>query len=289
MVIHNSKKKKPQIAVSIVLLLLSFVFLYPFWQTIVLSFSDKVYANSPGFKFWPPNWTLDAYRNVFKNNIIFVGYKNTLIRASVGTLLTLAVTFCAAYAMSHKSLPGYSIISFMIVFTMYFGGGQIPTYLNIKELGLTNTRWALILPMVASAWEFIIMRNFISSIGSELEEAAYIDGASSFQTMIRIILPLSKSVIAVVGLYSVVGHWNAWYDSLVYASKQHLIVLQTVVRQLLYEGEYSTASGEASMAETTSETIRAATVVIATLPVLAGYPFIQKYLVKGTMIGAVKG
>lgn len=290
MVKYAKAKQKPQIGIYIVLLLLTFIFVYPFWQTIVLSFSDKVYANAPGFKFWPQNFTLDAYREVFKSKTIFIGYANTLWRVIVSSSLTLIITFSAAYAIVHKQLPSHTAINFIIVFTMFFGGGLIPTYLNLKSLGLLNSRWVLVLPGAAGAWNFIIMRNFISAINHEIEEAAQIDGAGPLQTMVRIMVPLAKAVIAVIGLWSVVSHWNAWYDSLVYANKPNLVVLQKVIRRLIDTGEEIAAAGEATTAaESTPETIRAATVMVATLPILAGYPFIQKYLVKGTMVGAVKG
>ena len=281
---------KPQVVSYIILTLLAFIFVYPFWQTIVMSFSDKVFANAPGFKFWPPRWTLDAYKTVFSSGSIWIGYRNTIIRAAAGCLLTLVITFMCAFAMSHKELPGRRFISFLITFTMFFGGGMVPTYLNYKSLNLLNTLWVLILPGAAGAWNFIIMRNFVSGIGTEMEEAARIDGAGPFQAMVRIILPLSKAVIAVIALWSVVGHWNAWFDSMVYANKPNLVVLQTVVRRLIVVGEEAAAAGESvSAAESTPETVRAATVMVATLPILAGYPFIQKYLVKGTMVGAIKG
>ena len=160
----------------------------------------------------------------------------------------------------------------------------------MKSLNLLNTLWVLVLPGAASAWNFIIMRNFVSAISPEIEEAAHIDGAGPIQTMVRIILPLSKAVISVIGLWSVVNHWNAWFDSMVYANKAELVVLQTVVRRLIDVGDETAAAGESmTAADSTAETIRAATVMVATAPILAGYPFIQKYLVKGTMIGAVKG
>lgn len=286
----NRMKKKPQIITYIVVLALSFIFAYPFWHTLVLSLSDKVSANMPGFKFWPETFSLDAYKQVFSSNTIFVGYANTIVRTVAGTAITLVITFCAAYGMTHKEIPGWSLINFIIIFTMFFGGGIIPTYMNLKSLGLLNTRWVLILPTAAGAWNFIIMRNFISGISREMEEAARIDGASDLQTMIKIYLPLSKAVIAVIALWSVVSHWNAWFDAITYANKDSLIVLQTVVRRLIDTGDEMTAAGEGlSMAESTPQTVRAATVMVATIPILAGYPFIQKYLVKGTMVGAVKG
>lgn len=285
-----NKKNKKQYGVYLILILLSFIFVYPFWQTLVLSVSDKVSANASGFKFWPKNFSFDSYKEIFKGNTIEIGYRNTLIRTTIGCVLTLLITFSAAYAMSHKNLPGRRLFSVLITFTMFFGGGIIPTYLNMKSLNLLNTIWVLILPTAAGAWNFIIMRNFVSGISYEIEEAATIDGAGPVQIMIRIILPLSQAVLAVIGLWSVVGHWNAWFDSMMYANKKELVVLQIVVRRLIDRGNESTAAGESlTAAESTTETIRAATVMVATLPILAGYPFIQKYLVKGTMVGAVKG
>lgn len=286
----KKKSQRAQFGLYIILLFLAFIFVYPFWQTLVLSFSDKVYASKPGFKFWPPAISMEAYKKVFSSSSIFIGYMNTIIRTAVGTSITLVITFCAAYAMAHKKIPGWSVINILIVFTMFFSGGLIPTYLNLKALGMVNTRWALILPTAAGAWNFIIMRNFVSSISTEIEEAAHIDGAGVLQTMITIILPLSQAVIAVIGLWSVVSHWNSWFDALLYANKGDLVVLQTVIRRLIDEGEEMAATGEAlTMAASTPETVRAATVMVATAPILAGYPFIQKYLVKGTMVGAVKG
>lgn len=283
------KKHRPQIITLGIALCLGAVFVYPFWHTFVLSFSDKIFANQPGFKFWPRNFTLDAYEQVFSTNTIFLGYANTLIRTGVGTVITLTITFMAAYAMAHKSIPGWSVINIIIVFTMFFSGGLIPTYLNLRELGLLNTRWVLILPTAAGAWNFLIMRNFVTSIGTELEESARIDGAGTIRTMLSIILPLSKPVVAVIGLWSAVGHWNAWYDSQTYAATSKLIVLQTVIRRLIIESETDVYSGEIASMATTPQTVRAATVIVATLPILLAYPFIQKYLVKGTMVGAVKG
>lgn len=286
----KGRKKKPQIIAYTAVVILAFLFLYPFWQTLVISFSDKIYANEPGFKFWPRYFSLDAYRRVFAGNTIYIGYVNTLIRTLAGTALTLIITFMASYAMTHREIPGWSVINIFIVFTMFFGGGLIPTYLNLKSLGLLNTRWVLILPGAAGAWNFLVMRSFLNDVGKELEDSARIDGAGTIRIMVSVIAPLSKAVIAVIGLWSVVGHWNAWYDAQTYANKSNLVVLQTVVRRLIVESEYEVATGDVmSMASSTPQTVRAATVMVATLPILAGYPFIQKYLVKGVMIGSIKG
>lgn len=284
------KKKKPQIVTYIVLIILAFLFVYPFWQTLVISFSDSVYANAPGFKFWPKTLSLAAYQKVFGTSTIYIGYMNTLIRTAAGASVTLLITFCAAYTMAHRNLPGWSFFNFIVVFTMFFSGGLIPAYLNLKSLHLLNTRWVLILPGAAGAWNLIIMRNFLSSISKELEDAARIDGAGAVRCMLSIYLPNSRAILAVIGLWSVVSHWNAWFDSMIYANKAELVVLQTVIRRLIDSGNEMAASGNAaSMADMTPATVRAATVMVATLPILLGYPFIQKYLVKGTMVGAVKG
>ncbi len=286
----KKKREKPQVISYLVILFLTALFLYPVWHTFVVSLSDSVFANQPGFKFWPPRVTFDAYQKVFSTDTVFTGYYNTLIRTGAGTIITLVITYFAAFALSHKELPGARFFNVLIIFTMFFSGGLIPQYLNIKSLGLLNTRWALILPGAAGAWNFIIMRNFVAGISKEMEEAAKIDGASVWQVMIRIMLPLSKPVLAVIGLWSVVGHWNAWFDALLYANKAKLVVLQTVVRRLIDQGNEMAASGlQVTMADATPVSVRAATVIVATLPVLMAYPFAQKYLVKGTMVGAVKG
>ena len=288
----TQKKGKIHISQIIIYLfaaVLGFCFVYPFWQTLVLSFSETSYANSPGFKFWPMEFSLGAYEHVFSTDMLLIGYMNTLIRVVAGTLLTLTITYCAAFAMSHRDLPGWSLFNFVVVFTMFFSGGLIPSYLNLKNLGILNTRWALILPGAAGAWNLLVMRSFLKGISKELEDAARIDGATPFQIMTRIFLPNSKAILAVVGLWSVVSHWNAWYDSMVYANKSKFLVLQTVIRRLIVEAEEMNPLEMDRLADITPTTIRCATIMVATLPVLLGYPFVQKYLVKGTMVGAIKG
>jgi len=287
---RKKRKQKPQIITYIIILLLGFVFVYPMWHTFVVSFGDRAYALSDGFKFWPPNPTLDAYKEVFSGKRIYYGYMNTLFRAFFGTTLTLVVTFCGAYAMRYKDMPGYAFISFLIIFVMYFGGGAVPGYINIKNLGLLNNRWVYVLPGIAGTYNLLVMRSFINSLGRELEEAARIDGANPMQTMIKIYVPLSKAIMAVIGLWCVVGHWNAYYDGMVYCTRQELIVLQNAIRAIIGQADQNENIGNLStLADVTSESVRCATIMIATAPILAGYPFIQKYLVKGTMIGALKG
>lgn len=288
--VKKAKRRRPQILITILVIFLSFLFIYPFWHTLMISFSDTVSVNKGGFFFWPKNFNLDSYRMVFKDDSIWIGYKNTIIIAVAETTLQLVVSFCAAYAMSDHDLPGWKVINILLAFTMFFGGGLIPTYLNMKTLGLINTRWALILPGAAGVWSFIVMRTFLGNVSKELQEAALIDGAGTIKTMILIVLPLSKPIIAVTALKSVIADWNAWFSAMLYANKKELMVLQTVIRRLIEEGDASVAAGEVmTMADAAPATMRAATIMAATIPILIAYPFAQKYLVKGTMVGSLKG
>ena len=273
------KKKKPQIITYLVIAVLMFVFVYPFWQTIVLSFSDKIYANAPGFKFWPKEFCLDAYKAIFADNSIFVGYANTIWRTVVGTVLTVSVTYLAAFAMRHRGIPGWSLINFLIVFTMFFGGGMVPTYLNIKELGLLNTRWVLVLPGVAGAWNFIIMRNFLSSIDKEMEEAAYIDGAGYGQAMIRIIFPMAQPSIITIILFNFLSFWNEYIISMtLMSSAQGQKTLPVGLLNLMQAQQSSAQYG-----------ILYAGLVLVMLPTLILYMCVQKKLTQGMTVGGLKG
>ena len=179
----------------------------------------------------------------------------------------------------------------MILFTMFFSGGTVPTYITIKDLGLLNTRWALILPLATSAWYVVIARNFLSTIPASLEESAMVDGAGVFRTLFQIVFPISKPIIAVISLWSAIRHWNAWFDAMIYTTKNELMVLQQLLRRILIENEAS-AMGDALMrpsSATTPETVKAATIVVTVLPIVCVYPFFQKYFVKGINVGAVKG
>jgi len=288
----RKRKQKPQIIEYIVLIILAFIFIYPMWHCLVLSFADKKYAVEAGFKFWPPRPTLAAYKSVFSTKTLYVGYANTLFRTVFGTLLTLVVTYCGAYAMRYKNMPGHKVLNFLILFTMYFGGGAVPSYILIRDLGLLNNRLVYILPGAVGAYNLFVMRSFINSLGTEMEESAYIDGANPLQILFRIYLPLSKAIMAVVGLWSVVGHWNSYMDNVLYATKPELLLLQTVIRNLTAQVNAASLNGNlymATQADMTPVTVQYATVMAVTLPILIAYPYIQKYLVKGTMIGALKG
>jgi len=264
-------------------------FLYPFWHTLVLSFSTPAFATSLGLKFIPPEVTFDAYKVVFQTNIIYIGYGNTLLRTVAGTALTIVVTYCAAYALSRRSLPFRSTLTFLIVLTMFFSGGLIPMFLVMKSYGLVGTKLALILPMLTSAWNILIARNFIASIGPELEEAALVDGAHPLKIVFLVMFPVSMPIIAVLTIWTAVAHWNAWFDALIYTTSEKDIVLQLVLRRLLIDTQTESTILQSTVAETTSDTIKAATIIVSILPIICVYPFLQKHFAKGIMVGSVKG
>lgn len=274
---------------TVLMVCLAVAFIYPFWYTLVLSFSTPEYATGLGAKIFPSEITLDAYKSVFASNSIWIAYANTLFRTIIGTVFSIFVTYCAGYSLARKNLPCRSFITFFIIFTMLFSGGLIPTFLVMKSYGLVGSRWALILPMTTSAWNIIIARNYISGLPDELEEAAVVDGAHPLQVAFQIIFPLSKPVVAVLGLWSAVGHWNAWFDAMIYCSSEKQIVLQQLLRRLLLEQQADTTIMQSTVSATTPQTIKCATIIVAILPIVCVYPFIQKYFVKGVTIGAVKG
>ncbi|NLC67939.1 MAG: carbohydrate ABC transporter permease [Clostridiaceae bacterium] len=276
----------------VLMLILSFAFIYPFWETLVNSFSSPVGAQRLGLKFYPIGFNLDSYINIFKSKYIFIGYYNTLYRTIIGTVLSVLVTYCGAYVLSKKNLPGRVVILFLITFTMFFSGGLIPSYLNMRRLNLINTRWALILPGLTSAWNLIIARNFIDSLPDSLEEAAIVDGAHPLIIVFRIMLPISMPIIAVLALWNAVGHWNSWFDANIYVRDPKKVVLQLVLRRVLIDDSRDMIGGDvlkASTASTTPETIKAATIIVSIVPIILFYPYLQKYFVKGVMIGAIKG
>ncbi|GHU74356.1 sugar ABC transporter permease [Clostridia bacterium] len=276
--------------IIVLMVLLSICFLYPLWQTVVRSFSSARTANTNGLKLWPSEFTLDAYKFVFRNQEILIGLKNTASRTVIGTLLSVFFTYCGSYGLSRRDLPGKSFITFYVILTMFIGAGLIPTYLNIRSLGLLNTFWVWVLPGIASAWNLIICRNFIQALPYELEESAMIDGAHPLRVIFQILLPLSMPILAVLTLWGAVGHWNSWFDAMIYTPEKSMTLLQLVVRRLIITtsvDESNTLS--AATADITSTSIKCSTIVICTMPIIVLYPFLQKYFVKGVMVGALKG
>ncbi len=219
----------------IVLGILALLCLYPFWDTLVLSFMTPEDATELGVRLWPKEFNFQAYKNILNDKLIGIGYLNTIFRTAMGTLLTVLLTYCAAYSLSKKNLMFRNTITTFIIITMFFNGGLIPTYLNIKHLGLMGSRWALILPMIANAWYLIITRSFISNLPDELEEAAVIDGAHPIRIVFSIMLPLSLPILAVISLWSAVAHWNDWFRAMLFVRERSKMVLQLILRRLLID------------------------------------------------------
>ncbi len=274
-----------------VLAVVGFLCLYPFLYTLSISLSTATEASRAGFHIYPKEMSLVSYRMVLSNPHIVTGYVNTLMRTILGTVLTLMMTCVAAYPLSRREMPHRSLITFIIVFTMLFNGGLVPSYLLIKRLGLINTVWALILPLLITAFNVIIVKNFFQSLPESIIESARIDGAGEWTILFRLYIPLSKPVLATVALWTAVGHWNAWLDALLYITDDKRQVLQTFLQRIVIES--STQMMELGITDTsvvqfTGETIKAATIIVTILPIICVYPFVQKYFVKGIMLGGVK-
>lgn len=279
-----------------VLIILCLVIIIPCMNVVALSFNDGADAAKGGIYFWPREFTLDNYIEVFRDGKIMKAYGITIARTVIGTSLSLIVTTLAAFALKETSLPGRKIITMLITFTMLFSGGMIPTYIQYKNLNLLNTFWVYVIPGMVGVTNLLMVRTFFESIPASLEESAKLDGCGFFKTYSQIILPLSKPVIAVVGLYTAVGHWNDWFAGAFYMNSSKMWPVQTVLQQMLSKAmassqEVTTASQAIAQANgmVTSDSLKMAAVVITTVPILCIYPFVQKYFAKGAMIGAVKG
>lgn len=266
-----------------------------FWHLLNLSLSPSYIATRGGLLLYPKDLTWDNYAKVIGNRYIWIGYKNTLIRTVIGTTLQLFFTAMGAYCLSKKFFPNRTFWTLVIVFTMFFSGGLIPNYLLVQKLGLMNTYAAMILPGFVSAYNLVIIRNYFSSLPEEIEESCLIDGAGRPRIFLQIILPLSKPILATVALWLAVGHWNAWYDVLLYISDDTKFTLQIILRRIIITGSKeildTDIASRASEADsvTSSEGLKAACIFVTTLPILCVYPFIQRYFVKGIMIGSLKG
>ena len=276
----------------IFLSLLMFIAIYPFLYIIIASFSSaNLLVAHQGALIWPVGFSTRAYEAVLQNPAIYIGYKNTVIYVVAGTACNIFMTSLAAFILSRKSFYWKSLIMTMFVITMFFSGGLIPNYLQVRRLGLLDSMWAVILPNVISVWNLMIMKTAFQSIPDSLEEAAKIDGANELYILFRIILPLSLPTIAVMILYYGVGHWNAWFSAMLYFKDRNLFPLQLYLREILISNSMNDMLGGAGIEEreAISETLKYATIIVSTLPILLVYPFLQKYFVKGVMIGAIKG
>lgn len=270
---------------------LALTMLYPFWYELALSLADAEKVAISKVYIWPEVVSLESYANVLSSKFIYYGYFWTIVRTVVGTIVALLLGFHFAYALSKKDFPNRKLWTSLLVFTMFFSGGMVPEYLLIRDLDLINSIWSLILPGAISAYNITIMRNYLMSLPDSLEESARIDGANDIVILYRIIVPLSLPILATVALWTAVAHWNAWFDAMLYIQDTNKQVLAITLRRIVLQGSNSVVSmsGEEVNANMTSETIKAATIMVATLPILCVYPFIQKYFVKGVMVGSLKG
>lgn len=278
---------------TVFMLLLMVVTLYPLVYVAFASVSSpEEMVRHTGILLRPLGFTTGAYKMVFDNPMILQSYGNTLFYVLAGTALNIVMTTLAAFLLSRRSFMIKNALMMFVVFTMFFNGGLIPNYLIVRSLGLYNTRLALILPTAISTYNLIIMRTSLLALPASLEESAKIDGASELTVLIKIILPLSMPIVAVMILFYGVGHWNSWFNAMIYLRNRELYPLQLILREILISSSTDSMMTNLSTSvdkEPVSEIVKYATIMVATVPILLVYPFLQKYFVKGVMIGAVKG
>ncbi len=273
-------------------ILITLIVLYPLIYILSASFSDPMAVMNGEVLLIPVDFTFAGYQKVFQNEDIVTGYLNSIQYTIVGTAVNLVMTVLGAYPLSRKDFYGRNVLTAFFAFTMFFGGGMIPTYLVIQDLGLLNNFWVMILPGAVSVWSMVIVRTFFqSSIPDELREAAVIDGCSNTRLLMTIILPLSIPVLAVITMQYAVGHWNAYFNALIYITDREKYPLQMVLRELLMQSkmdEMMDTEGAVTQ-QMLAESLKYAVMVVASVPVLLLYPFLQRYFVKGVMVGAIKG
>ena len=265
---------------------------YPFWHVAMESLSSTSAALRGGVFLYPKGFTLGTYQSVFKNPNIFSGFRTSILVTVTGSLAGTLLTAMTAYPLSKSRLRGGKVMMMLVLFTMIYSAGMIPNFLLIKNLGIYDTRWALILPGLISAYNCVLMKNFFYSIPENLEESAKIDGANDVQVFFRIVLPLSKATIATIILFNAVGYWNDYMSTVLYVQALDKWSLQAVLRQMLTNTQQAMEQAGVDVlaqSNTNAVTIKAASIVVTTLPILVVYPFVQKYFVKGVMIGGVKG
>lgn len=298
--VKESKSDKIFLIINFIFtLVILFVVLYPLIYVLSASISAPRHVASGEMWLLPKGITFEGYKRIFQDKVLWRGYRNTIFYTLVGTTINLAVTLPAAYALSRKDLVGRNFFTVLMVFTMFFGGGLIPTYLVVQKLNMINTVWALLLTGATSTYNIIVCRTFFQSIPKELEEAAAVEGCSNTRLFFSIILPLSKALIAVMALFFGVGHWNSYFNALIYLNDKKLYPLQLVLREILVVQAASTAMTQEALTDEAakalankaelSEIIKYAVMVVSSLPVIMIYPFLQRYFVEGVMLGSLKG
>ena len=280
--------------IGTILTLFTIIVLYPLIYVVSSSFSSGTAVSTGRVLLWPVEPTLKGYETVFAHKHIISAYSNTIFYTVVGTVINLAITVTCAYPLSRRDFPMRRFFSLMFLFTMYFGGGLIPTYILMSKIGFVNSRWVMLIPGALSVYNMILVRTYLSSsIPGELLEASQIDGCSDTGFFFKILLPLSKPIIAVITLYYAVGHWNAYFNAMIYLNDVDKYPLQLILREILLASQISLddmVDVEAMVAKQgLSDILKYALIVVATAPILCVYPFIQRYFIKGVMIGSVKG
>jgi len=289
-----------QVFIYICLVVLGFVTLYPFWNALVISLNVGSDTANGGITFWPRQFTLDNYAIVFRDKRLIDAFGISVARTLAGTFLSILCTALFAYGMSKRGLIGKKYYMMFCIVTMYFGGGLIPTFLLIRELGMLNTFWVLIVPGIISVWNMIVFRTFFLELPGGLEESAKIDGASDFGIFFKIVVPLSGPVIATLSLFTAVGYWNDWFTPSIYISNAKLLPIQTLLQQIMNsnimteqlthakDGNAGALAHIANLRSVTTKSLSMATMMVATIPIVIVYPFVQKYFVKGVMVGSLK-
>ncbi|WP_404455194.1 carbohydrate ABC transporter permease [Virgibacillus necropolis] len=274
-----------------ILLLIVYVTLFPFINIVAQSFSSEAQINAGNVNIIPVGFNVETYKVILSDKMFWINYKNTVVYTVVGTAISLVMTGMFAYALSKKRLKGRKFFTMFAVFTMFFNGGLIPNYVLVTSLGFGNTIWAIVVPGAISVFNLLIMKTFFENIPDELEEAAIMDGSSTYGTILRIIIPLSKPILATMFLFYAVFHWNSWFPAFLYFSEKELFPVSIYLRNLIKGAEGAISSGATSADNLTqiSANIKSVTMVLTVLPILTVYPFIQKYFVSGVMLGSVKG
>lgn len=272
-----------------ILILLALVCLYPVWYVLAASFTSSTeLALNPGIMLWPKNFTANAYKLVAENRLIITSFLNSIKILLLGLPVNIVLTVMCGYFLACSGMMWKKPLAGMVMFTMFFGGGLIPGYLNVRDLGLYNTIWALILPGAMSVYNSIICKTSIEAVPDSLRESAYLDGANDFQVIFKVILPLIKATLAVLLLYYGVSHWNSWFAASIYIKDNDKLPIQNILRAILLMNQELEGSGSDNYNDY-AETIKYASIVVSTFPILCVYPFLQKYFAKGALIGAVKG
>lgn len=288
----RSSDRVLEIGLYVFAVLMLIVLIYPLYFIIIASFSEPAAVANGQVWLWPKDFTLAGYLELLKHSNIWIGYRNTIVYTIVGTAIGLVVNISAAYALSRKDLVGRKYISLLFIFTMFFNGGLIPTFMTIRDFQLYDTFLVMVLPFSVAAFNIIVARTFFqSSIPEDLWEAAQLDGCGNLRYFVTIVIPLSKAVISVIALWTAVGHWNSYFNALIYLKDTNLYPLQLILRNILVTNQMQSAMGTgeaAAIALRLANIMRYAVIIVATVPIMCIYPFVQKYFNQGVMIGAVK-